>query len=487
MAKGKKAKRRKAPTKGAKKRGKPKHDRGVMDLPVATATRLDRGRAAQADVPLEDHAVWTAPEDRPDPVAVLEAQGATRVPELVPIRYGRMLVSPFTFYRGAAAIMAWDLAHTPTTGLRVQACGDAHLMNFGVFAAPDRRMVFDLNDFDETLPAPFEWDLKRLVASFQIAARDNGFDDQDGRAAVHACVREYQKVMEQFTHMRFLDIWYARIDVDEIVDLLGQKVDKKTQARARKNLAKAQRKTSLGALTRFAAKVDGTYRIMDDPPVITHVPDQLMPLVEPIVRQAFADYDATLDPDRRVVLHRYHFVDFARKVVGVGSVGTEAFMVLLMGDREDDPLFLQMKQAEESVLAPYAGASEYEQHGERVVQGQRVMQAASDSFLGWFVGSGEDHKHMYVRQLRDMKGSAEVATMAPATLAGYGRICGAALARAHARSGDVAELTGYMGSGKGLARALEDFAVAYADQNERDYQALLAAEADGRIVVERGV
>ena len=451
---------------------------------MATKDHLAEGKEMRQTVPREEHAGWRAPKDRPDPVHVLEEQDATREPELVPIRHGRMLVSAFTFFRGTAAIMAWDLAHTPTTSLTVQACGDAHLSNFGVFAAPDRRLVFDLNDFDETLPAPFEWDLKRLAASFVVAARDSEFADRDQRAAARAAVSEYQHMMAEFVKMPFLDVWYTRIDVDRLLELLAPTTRKKGLSRVRKGIAKAQSKTSLGALARFAEKVDGAFRIKPDPPVVVPItPDQLA-ASEALIRRAFADYGATLSPERRIVLSRYHYADFARKVVGVGSVGTEAFMLLLMGERDDDPLFLQLKEAQESVLAPYAGASEYDQHGERVVQGQRIMQAASDSFLGWLAASGKDY---YVRQLRDMKGSVDVATLDPKGLRTYARVCGATLARAHARSGQVGQLSGYVGKGAPFARAIEEFAVAYADQNEHDYQALLDAERDGRIAVERGV
>lgn len=459
----------------------------MADLEAPTAARRDAGRAERDAVPREAHAVWAPPADRPDPVAVLERQAAARVPELVPIRYGRMAVSPFTFYRGGAAIMAWDLAHTPTTSLRVQACGDAHLLNFGVFAAPDRRLVFDLNDFDETLPAPFEWDVKRLAASFVIAARDNGFTRTQQREVTRTAVREYQRLMAEFVPLPFLDVWYARLDADTLQEELSAGAGDKLVSRMEKQLTRAQRRTSLGALARFAEQTAEGYRIKPDPPVVVPVPAEQIEALEPIITQAFADYGATLSPERRIVLSRYSFVDFARKVVGVGSVGTEAYMLLLMGNGDRDPLFLQLKEAQESVLAAHAGASEYEQQGERVVQGQRIMQAASDAFLGWFVGAGEARRHFYMRQLRDMKGSADIASMTPQALGLYARACGGTLARAHARSGDVARLSGYVGTGARFAAAIEEFAVAYADQNERDHEALMAAEADGRIVVERGV
>jgi len=461
--------------------------RGVLDLPKAALERVAEGRAEREAVPLEAHGEWAAPEDRPDPVGVLEGQDAARVPELVPIRHGRMIVSPFTFYRGGAGIMAWDLSRTPTTGLRVQCCGDAHLSNFGVFAAPDRRLVFDLNDFDETLPAPFEWDVKRLVASFVVAARDNGHRPKDQRAAARAAAASYRTRMATAAAMRFLDVWYTRIDVEEKFADLAPTTDKATIKAAQKNLAKARRKTSLGSLGKFATKVDGGYRIKQQPPVIVRPPEFMHAEAEQLVRQGLTDYAQTLTPDRSVVLDHYHYEDFARKVVGVGSVGTEAFMILLMGDREDDPLFLQVKEATTSVLAPYAGASEYEHQGERVVQGQRLTQAASDAFLGWVTGTGERHREFYVRQLRDMKGSAAIETMPPERLARYGEICGAALARAHARTGDAAKITGYLGDDDTFDRAIARFAVAYADQNDADYAAFTEAAEQQRIVVERGV
>src|SRR3954469_3733076 len=392
----------------AKKRAKPakdkKHHRGVLDLPKAIETRMAEGRAERESVPLEAHGEWAAPDGRPDPVGILEEQNTTRVPDLVPIRHGRMIVSPFTFYRGGAAIMAADLSQTPSTGLRVQCCGDAHLSNFGVFAAPDRRMVFDLNDFDETLPAPFEWDVKRLVASFVVAARDNGNRRKKQRAAARAAAEAYRKTMARAAGMRFLEVWYARVDAEDLLARLSGHEDKATIKAAQKNLAKARKRTSLGSFSKLAQRVDGGYRIKEQPPVIVHPPEELYGDFEQIVREGLADYARTLSPDRRLVLDHYHYVDFARKVVGVGSVGSEAFVALLMGDRDDDPLFLQVKEADTSVLAAYAGAGDHDHQGERVVQGQRVMQAASDPCLGWATGTGARGREFYIRQLRDMKG-----------------------------------------------------------------------------------
>ena len=452
---------------------KAKHaGRGVLDLPKAVEERMAEGRAERESVPLEAHGEWVAPDSRPDPVGIIEKQDATRVPELVPIRHGRMIVSPFTFYRGTAAIMASDLSRSPTTGLRVQCCGDAHLSNFGLFAAPDRRPVFDLNDFDETLPAPFEWDVKRLVASFVVAARANGHRRRNQRAAARAA---YRVTIASAATMRFLDVWYTRFDADMLLAEFGPKVKKSDIKSARKVLAKAQTRTSLGSLSKFAERVDGGYRIKQQPPLIVRPPEAEAPAFEHVIRQGLTDYAQSLDPDRRVVLDHYHYVDFARKVVGVGSVGTEALMVLLMGDREDDPLFLQLKQAGTSVLAPYAGAIEYKHQGERVVNGQRLMQAASDTLLGWLTGAGERKHEFYVRQLRDMKGSAAVETMTPERLALYGRLCGATLARAHARTGNAAKIIGYLGDDDAFDHALERFAVAYADQNDADYAAFTRA------------
>jgi uncharacterized protein (DUF2252 family) len=459
----------------------------VPPVPEAVLERMAAGRAVRDTVPLEAHGEWTAPEERPDPVGTLEAQDAVRLPDLVPIRHGRMIVSPFTFYRGGAAIMAWDLSRTPTSGLRVQCCGDAHLSNFGVFAAPDRRMVFDLNDFDETLPAPFEWDVKRLAASLVVAARDNGFRPRQQKAAARAAAASYRTVMARAATMRFLDVWYARLDASQLLDEIRPYATKATLKDTRRGLKKARRKTSLGSLAKFAEKVDGGFRIRQRPPVIVRPPVPEHETAERIVRQGLIDYAETLTPDRRLVLDHYRYVDFARKVVGVGSVGTEAFMVLLMGDRDDDPLFLQVKEAGASVLAPYAGDGAYAHGGERVVQGQRLMQAAGDAFLGWVTGTGERHRHFYVRQLRDMKGSAVIETMPPERLVRYGEICGATLARAHARTGDAARIAGYLGDEDAFDRAITRFAAAYADQNDADYARFTRAADEQRIAVERGV
>jgi uncharacterized protein (DUF2252 family) len=444
-----------------------------------------RGRERRNLVPRSSHAQWAPPEDRPDPVAILEEQAKTRVADLIPIRHGRMIASPFGYFRGAAAPMAWDLAHTPTTEIRVQACGDAHLLNFGMFAAPDRRLVFDVNDFDETLPAPFDWDVKRLAASFAVAARDNGFPDRDAHTAARLAVRSYRTEMANYAAMRFLKVWYSRIDVDEVSRLFDALQPKDAVRRRHLDISKAMSRTSLKAFLKMCDQVEGQYRIRPANPVIVRFPIELYPGVQEELRSAVALYLRTLQADRREVMRRFYFGDFARKVVGVGSVGTEAFIMLLLGDREDEPLFLQLKEAQESVLAPFAGKSEYAHQGERVVTGQRLTQAAADPFLGWTSGIGTNGtaiKDYYVRQLRDMKGSMSVPLMDPLQLDYYGRLCGWALARAHARTGRATMISGYLGSSEAFDRAIADFAVAYADQNEQDYRRLLEAVSAGRVL-----
>jgi len=443
-----------------------------------------RGRERRRLASRSSHAQWAPPADRPDPVTVLEEQAKTRVPDLIPIRYGRMIASPFAYFRGAAAPMAWDLAHTPTPDIRVQACGDAHLLNFGMYAAPDRRLVFDVNDFDETLPAPFEWDVKRLAASFAVAARDNGFNDRDARAAARLAVRSYRTEMAGYAAMPFLKVWYSRIDIDEVNRQFDMLQPKEAVRRRHRDIAKAYRRTSLTAFLRMCDQVEGQYRIRPAHPVIVRFPVERHPGVLEDLRSAVALYEHTLEADLREVLRRYYFGDFARKVVGVGSVGTETFVMLLIGDRADEPLFLQVKEAQESVLAPFAGPGEYEHQGQRVVMGQRLTQATTDPFLGWTTGAGTNGialKHYYVRQLRDMKGSMSVPLMDPLQLDYYGRLCGWALARAHARTGRATMISGYLGMGEVFDHAIADFAVAYADQNEQDYQRLLHAVSDGRV------
>jgi uncharacterized protein (DUF2252 family) len=396
-----------------------------------------------------------------------------------------MAASPFAYFRGAAAPMAWDLAHTSTTDIRVQACGDAHLLNFGMYAAPDRRLVFDVNDFDETLPAPFEWDVKRLAASFAVAALENGFNDRGAYTAARLTVRSYRTEMANYATMRFLHVWYSRIDIDEVSRLFDALQPKAAVSRRRRDIAKARRRTSLSAFLQMCDQVEGQYRIRPAHPVIVRFPIERHPDVLEELRSAVALYQQTLQADRREVLRRFYFGDFARKVVGVGSVGTEAFVMLLLGDRADEPLFLQLKEAQESVLAPFAGPSEYKHHGERVVMGQRLTQAATDPFLGWTSGigtSGTALKHYYVRQLRDMKGSMSVPLMDPLQLDYYGRLCGWALARAHARTGRATMISGYLGVSEVFDHAIAEFAVAYANQNAQDYQRLLEAISAGRVL-----
>ena len=452
-----------------------------------------QGRAQRSKVARSSHTIWEPPPDRPDPVSTLQEQARSRVPDLVPIRFGRMVASPFAYYRGAAAPMAWDLAHTPTTDITVQCCGDAHLVNFGMFAAPDRRLVFDVNDFDETLPGPFDWDVKRLAASLAVAARDNGFKDRSGGEAARCCAHSYRTQMAAFARQRFLDVWYCRIDIEQVARQLAAKQPKKAVQRRNKDIAKAHLHTSYKTFTKLCDKVDGQYLIKPDYPLIVRYPVQHNPGIIDELRSALALYQDTLQADRREVLHRYYFGDFARKVVGVGSVGTEAFILLLLGDREDEPLFLQLKEAQESVLAPFAGESEYKHQGERVVRGQRLTQAATDPFLGWTTGIGTggtaskgrpraSSKDYYVRQLRDMKGSMSVPLMDPLQLNYYGRLCGWALARAHARTGRATVISGYLGMSEVFDHAIADFAIAYADQNEQDYRLLLEAVSAGRVL-----
>jgi uncharacterized protein (DUF2252 family) len=423
----------------------------------------------------------------------MREEDATRVPELVPIRYGRMLVSPFTFYRGAAALMAGDLAGTPVSGLTVQLCGDAHLSNFGVYAAPDRRLVFDLNDFDETLEGPWEWDVKRLAASLEIAGRDRGFRRRERRAVVAAATRAYREAMRRFATMRTLDVWYARLDIEDVMAKQSRAIRPADIRATRRNVAAAKGKNSLRAVAKLTRRVNGTVRIVSAPPLVVPIgellPDADARDVEAEVRGLLARYQRSLSPDRRHLVGSYRFVDMARKVVGVGSVGTRAWIVLLEGRDGADPLVLQAKEAEASVLERHLGPSRYKNHGERVVRGQRFMQAASDIFLGWERVTGLDGevRDFYVRQLWDGKGSAVVEAMDPVRLSTYGQLCGWTLARAHARSGDRVAIAGYLGGGTAFDTAVAAFADAYADQNERDYRALQAAGTDGRITVEAGL
>jgi uncharacterized protein (DUF2252 family) len=416
---------------------------------------------------------------------ILEGQAESRVPELVSIRYGRMTASPFAFYRGAAAVMAADLARTPVSGLRVQACGDAHLANFGAYAAPDRRLVFDLNDFDESLPGPWEWDVKRMAASFEIAGRESGFKRKRREAAVLRGVRAYREAMREFASQGNLEVWYARLDIEEALGELEAE-DPELLPRLRRGLVKAKGKDSLRALEKLTETVDGELRFRNEPPLLVPGED-LVPAadgrdVAEALEEVLAAYRDSLAPDRQHLLDGYRFSQIARKVVGVGSVGTRAWVILLSGADDRDPLFLQAKEAQASVLEPYAGASRYRNHGRRVVEGQRLMQAASDIFLGWCPAVGlEGRRDFYVRQLWDWKRSAEVESLSPRGMEIYARVCGWTLARAHARSGDRVAIGEYLGGGDSFDQAIAAFSAAYADQNERDHAALQAAVTTGRI------
>jgi uncharacterized protein (DUF2252 family) len=506
----------------------------------SVADRRARGADARSATPPSGHAEWVPGVDRPDPVALLEEQNATREPDLVPVRHGRMMVSPFTFYRGAAKIMATDLAGTPTAGLTSQLCGDAHLSNFGVFAGPDRRLLFDLNDFDETLPGPFEYDVKRMAASFTIAARNNGLTTAESVQVTTAAVRAYREAMAGFARMGVLELWYARISEDDLQatvarlaaegkdtkvaedrtahrkakpgkDVKAGKPGKpgkdirasKTEAaepgsaafaarQAEKNLRKARTRDSLQALSKLGELVDGRYRIVSQPPIVVPIRDleqhygMTADDVERAVHDQFREYRSTLEVDRRHLLEKFQVVDMARKVVGVGSVGTRAFIVLLQGRDDQDPLFLQVKEATRSVLEDHLPRSRYRNPGERVVRGQRMMQASSDIYLGWTKGV-QENRYLYWRQLRDMKGSALVDTMSAFALEYYAGMCGWTLARAHARSGDPVAMAAYLGTGDEFDRSITEFSRRYADQNETDYQSFVDAVRTGRIPAVEGI
>ncbi|HEX6256489.1 MAG TPA: DUF2252 domain-containing protein [Euzebyales bacterium] len=460
--------------------------RGVGGSPwLVPDERAAMGRDARGTAPRSAHATWKRAADRPDPVALLAAQAEDRVPELVPIRYGRMLVSPFTFFRGAATVMASDLATTPASGMHAQLCGDAHLSNFGGFASPDRDLVFDINDFDETLPGPWEWDVKRLAASVVIAGRDNGLSAGDCRGAAESAVRAYRTAMRSLAGRSHLEVWYARLDDAELGQSVLWNVDARARKRYERSVAKARTKDSMRALAKLTHVVDGEPRIASDPPLIVPIEEISQgdaQLEEEVLGSALSGYHESLDRDRRRLLDGYRVVHSARKVVGVGSVGTRAWIMLLLGRDERDPLVLQFKQAQRSVLAPYAGRSVFFNEGRRVVEGQRLMQAASDVLLGWTrVNVRGQSFDFYVRQLWDWKASADVAAMNSTTLEAYGRACGWTLARAHARSGDRIAIASYLGKGARFDAAVTEFAVRYADQNERDHEAFGRAVDSGRL------
>jgi len=460
--------------------------------------RIARGRAAREAVPRQSHAAWSPAADRPDPVALLDEQAEHRLHALVPIRHGRMLVSPFTFFRGAALIMAADLARTPRSGVNVQLCGDAHLSNFGVFGSPERRLVFDINDFDETLPGPWEWDLKRLAASLEILGRDRGFRASDRRAVVRECVREYRVTIRRTAGMRTLDAWYDHMDVDDVMELLREEVNEKRLTKreakeAAQDLAKARSRDHARVFAKRVDATDGELRIVAEPPLIVPLADIAPPgterdALDGMVRELIRDYR------RSIIVHHhpleeFEYVDSAHKVVGVGSVGLQAWIHLFVGRDEDDPLFLQSKEAQPSVLERFVGRSVFRNHGRRVVVGQRLMQAVSDIFLGWLrvVGLDGEARDFYVRQLHDWKGGVEVDTLLVPGASLYGRLCGATLARAHARWGDRIAIGAYLGKGDAFDDAIADFSAAYADQNERDYAAFAQAVASGRLDAEEGL
>jgi hypothetical protein len=444
-------------------------------------------------MPRSRHGQWKPPADRTDPLEILARQATTRIPDLVPIRYGRMAASPFAFFRGAAAVMAADLAHEERSGLDVQLCGDAHLSNFGGFASPERDLIFDVNDFDETIPGPFEWDLKRLAASLEIAARSRQFDRSVCASIVAQGACSYREAMREFAAMRDLDIWYSRLDSAAITDRWGAQASRTLTDNFQKRIAKAQSKDHLAALAKLTVEVDGALRFVDNPPLMVPAEELFTDVYSKqtmgSLYDALSQYRRTLSGDRQRLLEKYQFVDLARKVVGVGSVGSRCWVALFTGRDNGDPLFLQVKEAEAAVGEPFLGRSEYPHHGQRVVEGQRLMQGASDIFLGWDSFRGEDGaaRDFYLRQLWDWKLSVDVESMAADSLGIYAQVCGWTLARAHARSGDPIAMGSYLGGGDRFDRAMGEFASTYADQNERDFEGLTGAIARGRIPAETGV
>jgi uncharacterized protein (DUF2252 family) len=465
---------------------------------LSVGARIQLGRAARRDAPRSSHGTWRPAPDRPDPIALIEEQAKDRVPELVPIRHGRMLVSPFTFFRGAALNMAADLAPTPSSGITVQLCGDAHVLNFGVFGSPERQLIFDINDFDETLPGPWEWDLKRLAASLEVAGRDLGFSAADRRDVVTAAVREYRDVMRQAAEMPALDVWYAHMNVDDVLawvrtEVRERRLGKQEAKEASQDIAKARTRDSMRVFSKRTGVVGDELQIVPEPPLIVPIEDLVIPGtgwddVRTVFDELIRSYRQTL-MRRRHPIEEFRYLHSARKVVGVGSVGTRCWIHLFVGRDDEDPLFLQSKEAQSSVLEPFLPKSPYESHAQRVVVGQRLMQAASDIFLGFVRVRSLDGvvRDYYVRQLHDWKGGIETDTLRVPGANLYGRMCAATLARAHARLGDRIAIASYVGKGDAFARAIADFSVAYADQNERDYDTFVAAVDSGRLKAERGL
>ena len=477
----------KAPAPAAKRTAKAQTPAPAAAIPAAPAPlslqeRRDIGREARRKVPRSSHGAWEPAAGRRDPVTLLEEQNANRVPWLVPVRHARMRVSPFTFYRGTARIMAADLAPTPTSGLQVQLGGDAHLSNFGAYASPERELIFDANDFDETLPGPWEWDVKRLAASFTVAGQHLGLDRATIRKATATVVRSYRKAMAEYAPMGYLDVWYDQLTVEDL-QAANHISAAEMAERVKRFSTKARKRTNLQALAKLVEEVDGRYRIRSQPPLLVplrELPDEASPAVlEEVVRVGFEQYKATLPENRRTLLERFTPIDIALKVVGVGSVGTRCFVMLLEGRDRDDPLFLQIKEAGPSVLEEFLGGSAYPNSGQRVVEGQQLVQAQSDIFLGWT--GGRQSRQFYVRQLRDWKGSVETEEATANQVEFYARLCGRTLARGHARSGDAASIAAYLGNGDAFDRAVTDFSEAYAEQNLRDFNAFVAAIDDGRL------
>jgi uncharacterized protein (DUF2252 family) len=460
---------------------------------LSVEERAAKGKAARSQVPRSAHAQWPLAQRQRNPLDLLAEQAQARVPDLVPIRYGRMAASPFGYYRGAAYPMAADLSTAPRTGFDVQLCGDSHLLNFGGFASPERDLVFDVNDFDETSPGPFEWDVKRLAASLDVAARSRNVDAPFRKRMVATLVRSYRETIREFAGMRHLDIWYSRLDAPSIIARWGSPAGADAMVEFQRTIAKAHTKDRLKAAAKLTHQVDGEIRFVSDPPLIVPVEEVYTELgtqqIEEIIREALRSYRESLSGDRRHLLDAYRFVHLARKVVGVGSVGTEAWVALMLGRDNDDPLFLQIKEAETSVLERFLAKSEHTNHGQRVVEGQRLMQATTDIFLGWaqVTGPGGAKRDYYMRQLWDWKASADIGSMSPGLLTTYGQICGWTMARAHARTGDVIAIASYLGESDSFDRAVTEFAGSYANQNASDHSALVDAIAAGTVIAKSDV